>query len=219
MPLGSPYAGQRLCLATQHGKQGGLGRSLCCGPGDLQRRGGAPRRCPQHLPNQGVAGRGAGPGGMRGSRRSPTHPGGAMPGLEHLRRPDDPRAGAGSVSLAEASGRSLPWGDRPCVGLGGGASLQRSHATCWPAGCPRGLQWLKSPWPVWLETVMEAHRSPIRLRSFRRLGVALMRRLCSACPGWGLVASAARTALPGPAHGRRSRPLSLVQPLRLQASR
>ena len=45
---------------------------------------------------------------------------------------------------------------------------------------------------VWLETDMRAHRNPTRMRSIRRLGVALVRRLatpCPACaaPGWGLV--------------------------------
>jgi hypothetical protein len=45
---------------------------------------------------------------------------------------------------------------------------------------------------VWLETDMRAHRNPTRMRSIRRLGVSLVRRLrspCPACgsPGWGLV--------------------------------
>jgi hypothetical protein len=44
---------------------------------------------------------------------------------------------------------------------------------------------------VWLETDMRAHHNPTRMRSIRRLGVALVRRLatpCPACaaPGWGL---------------------------------
>jgi hypothetical protein len=43
---------------------------------------------------------------------------------------------------------------------------------------------------VWLETDMRAHRNPTRMRSIRRLGIALARRLatpCPACaaPGWG----------------------------------
>ena len=43
---------------------------------------------------------------------------------------------------------------------------------------------------VWLETDMRAHCNPTRMRSIRRLGVALVRRLrtpCPACgsPGWG----------------------------------
>jgi hypothetical protein len=48
---------------------------------------------------------------------------------------------------------------------------------------------------VWLETDMRAHRNPTRMRSIRRLGVALVRRLatpCPACsaPGWGLLDTA-----------------------------
>jgi hypothetical protein len=43
---------------------------------------------------------------------------------------------------------------------------------------------------VWLETDMRAHCNPTRMRSIRRLGLALVRRLqtpCPACgsPGWG----------------------------------
>ena len=45
---------------------------------------------------------------------------------------------------------------------------------------------------VWLETDMRAHCNPTRMRSIRRLGIALVRRLqtpCSECgsPGWGLI--------------------------------
>lgn len=45
---------------------------------------------------------------------------------------------------------------------------------------------------VWLETDMRAHRNPTRMRSIRRLGVVLARRLgtpCPSCmaPGWGLL--------------------------------
>ena len=45
---------------------------------------------------------------------------------------------------------------------------------------------------VWLETDMRAHCNPTRMRSIRRLGISLVRRLqtpCPACasPGWGLV--------------------------------
>jgi hypothetical protein len=47
---------------------------------------------------------------------------------------------------------------------------------------------------VWLETDMRAHCNPTRMRSIRRLGVALARRLQSHCPqcqspGWGLIAT------------------------------
>ncbi len=45
---------------------------------------------------------------------------------------------------------------------------------------------------VWLETDMRAHCNPTRMRSIRRLGVALVRRLQTPCPeccspGWGLI--------------------------------
>ena len=45
---------------------------------------------------------------------------------------------------------------------------------------------------VWLETDMRAHCNPTRMRSIRRLGLALVRRLQTACPacgspGWGLL--------------------------------
>ena len=45
---------------------------------------------------------------------------------------------------------------------------------------------------VWLETDMRAHRNPTRMRSIRRVGVALARRLATPCPscmapGWGLL--------------------------------
>jgi hypothetical protein len=45
---------------------------------------------------------------------------------------------------------------------------------------------------VRLETDMRAHRNPTRMRSIRRLAVALVRRLATACPhcdapGWGLI--------------------------------
>jgi len=63
------------------------------------------------------------------------------------------------------------------------ASLHDALASC-RLRDPRGR--------VWLETDMRAHRNPTRMRSIRRLGVALVRRLatpCPACaaPGWGLV--------------------------------
>ena len=45
---------------------------------------------------------------------------------------------------------------------------------------------------VWLETDMRAHCNPTRMRSIRRLGLSLVRRLrtpCPACgsPGWGFL--------------------------------
>lgn len=63
------------------------------------------------------------------------------------------------------------------------ATLEAALVACRSAD-PRGQ--------VWLETDMRAHRNPTRMRSIRRLGVALARRLASPCPscgspGWGLV--------------------------------
>ncbi len=45
---------------------------------------------------------------------------------------------------------------------------------------------------VWLETDMRAHFNPTRMRSIRRLGIALVRKLRTPCPecgspGWGLL--------------------------------
>ena len=65
------------------------------------------------------------------------------------------------------------------------------------AACRR----LDSQGQFWLEIDMRAHRNPTRMRSIRRLGVALVRRLCAPCPGcgspgWGGNRSASRAALP-----------------------
>lgn len=70
------------------------------------------------------------------------------------------------------------------------AALAEALASC--RGCDPGGQ-------VWLEADMRAHRNPTRMRSIRRLGVALVRRLCTPCPsctapGWGVVES--RRGLP-----------------------
>lgn len=70
------------------------------------------------------------------------------------------------------------------------AALEEALATC---------RRLDSRGQVWLEADMRAHRNPTRMRSIRRLGVALARRLrtpCPSCtaPGWGLVES--RPGLP-----------------------
>ena len=66
---------------------------------------------------------------------------------------------------------------------------------CSPAALAAALEACRSSDPrgqVWLETDMRAHRNPTRMRSIRRLGVALVRRLrtpCPSCagPGWGMV--------------------------------
>ncbi|MFO8237016.1 MAG: DUF6671 family protein, partial [Prochlorococcaceae cyanobacterium] len=68
-------------------------------------------------------------------------------------------------------------------GLTSAAALQEALAACRQAS-PNG--------EVWLETDMRAHLNPTRLRSIRRLGLALARRLLTPCPhcrapGWGLL--------------------------------
>lgn len=80
-------------------------------------------------------------------------------------RPADPAAGTWHRDLATA------------------AALTAALAACRSAD-PHGR--------VWLETDMRAHRNPTRMRSIRRLGVALARRLRTPCPrcgapGWGMV--------------------------------
>jgi hypothetical protein len=68
-------------------------------------------------------------------------------------------------------------------GLHTAAALEQAIALC-RAADPKGC--------VWLETDMRAHCNPTRMRSIRRLGVSLVRRLRTPCPecgspGWGLV--------------------------------
>ena len=67
--------------------------------------------------------------------------------------------------------------------LNGTAALAEAIARC-RAADPNGR--------VWLETDMRAHCNPTRMRSIRRLGVELVRRLRTpcpecGCPGWGLL--------------------------------
>jgi hypothetical protein len=82
--------------------------------------------------------------------------------------------------IARPADRSRP---PLCKGLRSAPALREALAACRSAD-PGGQ--------VWLETDMRAHLNPTRLRSIRRLGVALARRLrtpCPACraPGWGLI--------------------------------
>ena len=70
-----------------------------------------------------------------------------------------------------------------CKGLAGRAELNAALQRCRSAD-PLGT--------VLLESDMRAHHNPTRMRSIRRLGCALARRLRSPCPhcaspGWGLV--------------------------------
>jgi hypothetical protein len=60
------------------------------------------------------------------------------------------------------------------------------------AGAIAACRRVDSRGQVWLEADMRAHRNPTRMRSIRRVGVALARRLCTPCPrcsapGWGLL--------------------------------
>jgi hypothetical protein len=99
---------------------------------------------------------------------------------------DDPAAWLQQVGfpshavIARPADRSRP----PLFkGLASEPELRQALVACRRAD-PRG--------EVWLETDMRAHLNPTRLRSIRRLGVALARRLrtpCPACgaPGWGLL--------------------------------
>jgi hypothetical protein len=61
-------------------------------------------------------------------------------------------------------------------GLHSPAALAEALGTCRRAD-PEGL--------AWLETDMRAHHNPTRMRSIRRVGVALVRRLCTPCPSCG----------------------------------
>ena len=93
-----------------------------------------------------------------------------------LRRVHFPSHGVMARPAAAAAG---PW----WKDLGSQAKLQAALTAC-RAADPNGR--------VWLETDMRAHRNPTRMRSIRRLGVALVRRLATACPhcdapGWGLL--------------------------------
>lgn len=68
-------------------------------------------------------------------------------------------------------------------GVGSRAALDHALQQC-RAADPNGT--------VWLETDMRAHCNPTRMRSIRRLGVSLVRRLrtpcpCCGSPGWGRV--------------------------------
>ncbi|MEY4359777.1 MAG: hypothetical protein RLZZ631_1263 [Cyanobacteriota bacterium] len=68
-------------------------------------------------------------------------------------------------------------------GVASRSALEQAIALC-RAADPKGC--------VWLETDMRAHCNPTRMRSIRRLGVSLVRRLRTPCPecgspGWGLV--------------------------------
>lgn len=85
------------------------------------------------------------------------------------------------VMARPADAAAGPWQKN----LGSPAALRAALAAC-RAADPGGR--------VWLETDMRAHRNPTRMRSIRKLGIALVRRLatpCPACaaPGWGLLAT------------------------------
>jgi hypothetical protein len=83
-----------------------------------------------------------------------------------------------AVMARPAGSPTGPWHKDLCTA----AALSAALAAC-RAADPRGQVWLD----------VRAHRNPTRMRSIRRLGVAMARRLASSCPrcggpGWGLVA-------------------------------
>ncbi len=233
MPLASPYAGQRLCLTTLHGKQRALALPFAVGlgvtveacacdtdslgtfSGEVQRLDDALSTC------RSKALMGLEQSGLRLGLASEAsfgpHP--AVPLLAvgqellvfvDLDRPltlveqrlewrtnysqrqlgpeQDPSAWLQQVGFPSHGviARPLDRAEGPVFkDLTHPVALQDALAAC---------RRLDGEGQVWLETDMRAHRNPTRMRSIRRLGVALVRRLGSACPGcgapgWGLVAT------------------------------
>lgn len=238
MPLVSPYAGQRLCLTTQHGKQRalalpfavGLGVTLevcACDTDSLGTFSGEVQRLDDALSTcRTKALMGLEQSGLRLGLASEAsfgpHP--AVPLLavgqevlvfvdrdrpltlveqrldwrtnyaqRRLGPEQDPSAWLKQVGFPSHGviARPLDRAEGPVFkDLTHPVALQEALAAC------RGLD---PQGQVWLETDMRAHRNPTRMRAIRRLGVTLVRRLGSACPGcgapgWGLVAT--RAGLP-----------------------
>jgi hypothetical protein len=103
-----------------------------------------------------------------------------------LRPEEDPSAWLRQVGFPSHAVIARPAdGLRPPLvkGLTDAAALREALVACRSADA-RG--------EVWLETDMRAHLNPTRMRSIRRLALALVRRLRSPCPGcrapgWGLI--------------------------------
>lgn len=231
MPLTSPYVGQRLCLATHHGKQRALALPFALGlgatlevcdcdtdslgtfSGEVQRLDDALSTC-RSKAWIGLEHSSLGLGMASEASFGPHH---AVPmlavGQELLVFIDRAR----ELTVVEqrigwrtnyAQKRLTP-GEDPTPWLkqvgfpSHGVIARPSERADGPffkdltdlvvlqealAACRR----LDSQGQVWLETDMRAHRNPTRMRSIRRLGVALVRRLCAPCPGcgspgWGVI--------------------------------
>jgi hypothetical protein len=225
-----PYAGERICLTTRHGKEralalpfrSGLGASLAvqdCDTdqlgtfsGEVERPGDALSTCRRKV-LLGLEASGLRLGLASEASFGP-HP--SVPLLavgqelllfvdlernlsvlerrsewrtnyshRRLGPEDDPSAWLRQVGFPSHAVIARPAGGsgQPIhKGIAGAAELREALAACRRAD-PGG--------EVWLETDMRAHLNPTRMRSIRRLGLALVRRLrspCPACrtPGWGL---------------------------------
>ena len=231
MPLGSPYGGQRICLATHHGKERALAFPFAMGlgaklevcdcdtdslgtfSGEVQRLDDALSTC-RSKAWIGLEQSGLGLG-MASEASFGPHP--AVPMLavgqellvfidrardltvveqriewrtnyaqKRLKPGEDPIPWLKQVGfpshgvIASPSERA----DGPFFkDLTDPVVLQEALAAC---------RRLDSQGQVWLATDMRAHRNPTRMRSIRRLGVELVRRLGSPCPGcgapgWGVI--------------------------------
>lgn len=231
MPLASPYGGQRLCLATHHGKQRALALPFALGlgatlevcdcdtdslgtfSGEVQRLDDALSTC-QRKARMGLEQCGLRLGLASEASFGP-HP--AVPLLAvgqellvfvdldreltlveqrldwrtnysqtRLGPEQDPSAWLTQVGFPSHGviARPLHQPEGPYFkDLISPGALQEALDAC---------RSLDSRGEVWLETDMRAHRNPTRMRSIRRLGVTLVRRLGSACPGcgapgWGVI--------------------------------
>ncbi|MEX0588279.1 MAG: DUF6671 family protein [Cyanobium sp.] len=235
MPLASVYAGLRICLSTQHGKERalarpfslGLGASLTVSPcntdvlgtfsGEVERLEDAFNTC------RSKALMGLEQSGLRLGLASEAsfgpHPAAPMlavgqelllfvdldRGLHVLEQRLDWRTNY-AQKLLEPHEDPAAWLKQ--VGFPSHAVMAR------PADASQGRwNWQKdlsctaaliealevcrradAQGQVWLEADMRAHRNPTRMRSIRRVGVGLARRLgtpCPSCtaPGWGLLDS------------------------------
>ena len=202
MPLGSPYGGQRICLATHHGKERALARPFALGlgafSGEVQRLDDALSTC-RSKAWIGLEQSGLGLG-MASEASFGPHP--AVPmlavGQELLVFIDRAR----DLTVVEQriewrtnyAQKRLKPGEDPIPWLkqvgfpSHGVIARPSERADGPflkdltdpvvlqealAACRR----LDSQGQVWLATDMRAHRNPTRMRSIRRLGVELVQPL------------------------------------------